>query len=152
MGTINKTSERFNNAVTKLYNAFHNRTLSYGSCYKCAVGSMCDGNSDWSRVFCGITDDTTIENQIHLSNYKGYVKDVIDRTGYSVIELANIEFKFMEGSYNAYTGKCTENFNGLCKVVEYLCELEGIPNVMDYSKLFETENNEPKYKLENVLV
>lgn len=43
-----------------------------------------------------------------------------------------------------------EQFKGLCAVVEYLCELEGIPNVMDYTCLFETDNNEPKHQLTEV--
>lgn len=36
---------------------------------------------------------------------------------------------------------------GFFAVVEYLCELDGIPNVMDYTCLFETENEKPKYEL-----
>ncbi|MBO6632862.1 MAG: Na(+)-translocating NADH-quinone reductase subunit F, partial [Psychroserpens sp.] len=38
-------------------------------------------------------------------------------------------------------------FNGLSEVVRFLCQLDGVPNVMDYTKLFETENNRPKYEL-----
>ena len=42
-------------------------------------------------------------------------------------------------------------FNGLTAVISYLCELDSVPNVMDYSKLFEYENNEPIYHLETIL-
>ena len=36
-------------------------------------------------------------------------------------------------------------------VISYLCKLDSVPNVMDYSKLFEYENNEPIYHLETIL-
>lgn len=53
--------------------------------------------------------------------------------------------------WNSVEVKLTKNkelvFIALCAVVEYLCELDKIPNVMDYTKLFETENNQPKYSL-----
>ena len=42
-------------------------------------------------------------------------------------------------------------FNGLTAVISYLCKLDSVPNVMDYSKLFEYENNEPIYHLETIL-
>ena len=38
-------------------------------------------------------------------------------------------------------------FLGLHTTIEFLCKLDNIPNVMDYSKLFEFENDVPKYKL-----
>lgn len=39
-----KTTKRFDNAVTKLYNAFHNGELNAMDCTMCAVGNMCDNN------------------------------------------------------------------------------------------------------------
>ena len=38
-------------------------------------------------------------------------------------------------------------FNGLNTTIEFLCKLDNIPDVMDYSKLFEFENDAPKYEL-----
>ena len=40
-----------------------------------------------------------------------------------------------------------QQFKGLCAVVEYLCELDGIPNVMDYTSLFETKEGKPVKEL-----
>lgn len=74
---------------------------------------------------------------------------VTKKSGYSVKELAKIEMVFLNKILKDETKE--SQFKGLCAVVEYLCELEGIPNVMDYTCLFQTENNEPKYKLEEVL-
>ena len=38
-------------------------------------------------------------------------------------------------------------FNGLNEVVKFLCYLDHVSNVMDYTKLFEFENEKPKYEL-----
>lgn len=148
MGTLNKTSERFTNAVTKLYNAFHKGELNGLDCTKCAVGNICDNNGAWADVSCAV---------LSIKRYHGESKCVIDKTGYSPQELRYIEEIFLtgvkEGGFweSRLMHDKDSQFKGLCAVVEYLCELEGIPNVMDYTCLFETENDEPKYKLENVL-
>lgn len=133
-----KTSERFTNAVTKLYNAFHKGELNAMDTCACAVGNICNNTPEWSRI------NLHTENAIN--------------TGYSAKELWRIELLFMFGKDGERDAEVTKQpryndnvFEALCDVIEYLCELDGIPNVMDYSKLFETENNEPKYKLETVL-
>jgi len=36
-------------------------------------------------------------------------------------------------------------FNGLSAVVAFLCKLDNIDNVMDYSKIFEFDNENPVY-------
>lgn len=142
-----KTTERFDKAVTKLYNAFHNGELNAMDCKMCAVGNMCDNTEEW------------------VLNYES-------DTGYSQFELENIEKVFMQGYIpETETWRVVEKrfkgniladgwdaklvnkdnkdlcFIALCAVIEYLCELDNTPNVMDYTKLFETENNQPKYQL-----
>lgn len=138
-----KHSERFTNAVTKLYNAFHNGTLNAYDCQKCAIGSLCDGSDLWNRI------RTSWLSQFDPSKYKGEVKELIDSTGYSPQEILRIEKRFVSQFDGLRTADNKEyQFKGLCAVVEYLCELEGIPNVMDYTKLFESNSN----KLETVFV
>lgn len=153
MSNINKHSERFTQAVTKLYNAFHKGELNAMNACCCAIGNLCDLNSGWRQIIPTKTMSYSIplEWQIY--------------TGYSQIELYNIESTFMRGTKN-HTHKHIVNwhpstinndnkegqFKALCAVVEYLCELEGIPNIMDYTCLFETENNEPKHQLQEVFV
>lgn len=134
------STERFEKAVTKLYKAFHNNELNGMCCKRCAVGNMCDNTGGW-----GSTYDT---------------KKCIE-TGYSPYELMNIEHLFMFGHrYDDYpwdkkwdVGEYQDkevNFKGLCAVVEYLCELDNIPNVMDYSSLFEYNEKGAKKELQTV--
>jgi hypothetical protein len=83
-------------------------------------------------------------------NYVGRVNQNFGRrfNGYTPLELLQIEAEFLEGC--GYTlplnrnGKKPDNptdkevlFNGLSKVVEFLCQLDGVDNVMDYSKLLD---------------
>jgi hypothetical protein len=37
-------------------------------------------------------------------------------------------------------------FDGLCAVIELLCKLDGVSNVMDYTKLFKFEKERAKYE------
>lgn len=138
-----KTTKRFDNAVTKLYTAFHNGTLNALKCEACAVGNLCDNDGGWFNIG-------------EEFNHRKIPFRYTLKTGYSVEELNTIESLFMFGTKNIHTdvskfyssdNKKETQFKGLCAVVEYLCELDNIPNVMDYTKLFETENNQPKYAL-----
>ena len=78
------------------------------------------------------------------------------------MEILQIEKVFLEACgfktplchYNKKPHNPTDKdvlFNGLNAVVTYLCELDNIPNVMDYSKIFEQEGGYPVYKLEAIL-
>lgn len=133
-----KTTKRFDNAVTKLYNAFHNGELNWSDCRKCVIGVLCNGDRRWHQVLNS--------GNVYLKNYTGELKQLIDRTGYNTSDLAKIEQLFL--TYATGVGQTEDNYKGLCAVVEYLCELDNIPNVMDYTKLFETENYRPKYELQ----
>lgn len=135
-----KTTKRFENAITKLYKAFHDGTLDSGNCHHCAVGNICNNSANWSEegsFYIGV---------YHKKGSERHKKAIseIDKTGYSVQELVRIESIFMRYT-STFTGHHLKEkeFDGLCAVVEYLCQLDGIPNVMDYTSLFETENNKP---------
>ena len=77
--------------------------------------------------------------------------------GYSPSELLTIEAVFLRGCGYSLPFRRSERkvdprdkeaqFNGLCAVVEYLCALDGVNNVMDVSRLFEYENDRPVYEL-----
>lgn len=154
-----KTTKRFDNAVIKLYNAFHENRLVAMDCTACAVGNLCDNSRAWidhpilseARAL----DETNINEFVDVPNIMG--------TNYSALELAQIENLFMFGyklEINYKKKDCISikfpdlkerHFVGLCAVIEYLCELDNIENVMDYTKLFETEENAPKHILEAVL-
>ena len=113
---------------------------------------MCDNTDTWNYI-------TETNGSLKLS-YLGILNENLGRKifGYSPKELLQIEFIFLKGcGYNlplVRGSKRPENptnkdllFNGLCDTVEFLCKLDHIPNVMDYSKLFEFVNDTPKYKL-----
>tara|TARA_R110001632_G_scaffold18408_5_gene57056 strand:- start:45 stop:506 length:462 start_codon:yes stop_codon:yes gene_type:complete len=151
-----KTPLRLEQALIKLYTAFHNNTLDPEDCTACAVGNILDNHESWKHL-------SNEHGSIQL-NYIGTVHQRLGRkfNGYTPQELLEIEKVFLE-TCGFKTPLCHYNpkpqnprnkerlFNGLCAVVSFLCKLDNIPNVMDYSKLFEYENNEPKYQLEIIL-
>mgnify|MGYP006934460425 CR=1 FL=1 len=138
-------SKRFNQAFDKLVAAFFNETLSKGDCDRCAVGNIV-GNNKWSDVFL-----STNGKQFHkylkypYSNIVQRGIDAILATGYSVEEMARIEFAFEQNTNYQSTeliyGKITrdefiqDQFNGLCAVVELLCEFEGITDAQYYKNI-----------------
>lgn len=146
-----KTSQRFESAIKKLYTAFHNNTINPESCTQCAVGNILNNTESWKHL----SDD---HGSTKL-NYIGKVHQSFGRKfgGYTPLELLTIEAVFLEAC--GYTiplhhkNKKPDNprdkevlFTGLCAVIGYLCKLEGITNIMDYSKLFEYQNDQPTYK------
>ncbi len=140
-----RTTPRFENAVTKLYNAFHDGELDAFDCTACAVGNLL-GHGEWYFH--------SPDNLNHV-NEPTYKSPIINISGYTTEELIIVEKVFLkawpwrERKTWFPNGKNKEHqFKGLCTVVEYLCELDGIPNVMDYTALFETEENEPKHQLQ----
>ncbi len=152
-----KTSVRLEQAIQKLYVAFHKNTLHPECCKQCAVGNILDNREDWKHL----TDN---HGSIEL-NYVGKVHEVLGRkfNGYSPLELLKIEAVFLKAcGYKLplhHKNKNPKNpthkdvlFDGLNAVVEFLCRLDNIPNVMDYSKLFEFENDKPKYELGEIIL
>ena len=148
-----KTSPRLDQAITKLYSAFHNGQLNPECCKSCAVGNILDNTDTWKYL-------TERHGSLSLS-YIGRLNEGFGRkiNGYSPSELLQIEAVFLQGCGYALplirNSKRPENptekeilFNGLCATVAFLCRLDGVDNVMDYSRLFEFENNAPVHELE----
>jgi len=136
------TSPRLDNALKKLYKAFHENTLHPECCKQCAVGNILDNTDSWKHL-------SDLHGSVVL-NYIGLVNQNFGKrfNGYTPLELLQIEAEFLKGC--GYTlplnrkGKKPQNptdndtlFNGLCKTVEFLCKLDGIENVMDHSRLLE---------------
>jgi hypothetical protein len=151
-----KTAQRLDHALRKLYNAFHEGTLHPECCKQCAVGNILDNNDSWKHL-------TDLHGSMVL-NYVGLVSQNFGRrfNGYTPMELLQIEAEFLKGC--GYTLPLDRNckkpddptdkeflFNGLSKAVEFLCKLDGIENVTDYSKLFDFENERPKYQLSEMI-
>ena len=142
-----KHSERFTKAVTKLYNAFHAGELEALDCGACAVGNICNNSTAWPNA--GKFYDNSFSYA--SPSQTRYAKQVIERSGYSIEELIQVELLFIEAASLSVVVESKESqFKGLCAVIEYLCELEGIPNIMDYTCLFETADDQPKHQLQEV--
>ena len=151
------TSSRLDQAISKLYNAFHSNTLHPECCQQCAVGNILDNKDAWKHL----SDD---HGSLHL-NYLGLVHQNLGRkfNGYSPLELLQIEASFLKGCGYVlplhHKNKKPKNptdkdllFNGLSETIAVLCALDNVDNVMDYSKLFEVEDDKPRYSLNEVMV
>jgi hypothetical protein len=151
-----KTSKRLEQALIKLYNAYHNNRLNPEDCTACAVGNILDNHDSWKHL-------SNDHGSLQLS-YLGRVHQNLGRkfNGYSPKEIVQIEKVFLNACgfktplchYNPKPNNPKSNetlFNGLSAVVAFLCELDNIGNVMDFSKIFEQEKGEPVYHLETFL-
>ncbi|WP_282030657.1 Na(+)-translocating NADH-quinone reductase subunit F [Winogradskyella eximia] len=137
-----KNSIRFENAIYKLYTAFHNKTLNPDDCKQCAVGNILDNKDSWKHL--------TDEHGSVTLNYIGLVHQNLGRrfNGYTPIELLQIESAFLNGCGYYLTDKrlfkpdsidSYNLFDGLCAVVSQLCSIDNIDNIMDCSILFNFE-------------
>lgn len=160
----NKTTNRFDDAVTKLYTAYHNNTLDAMDCKHCAVGNLCNNSDAWIGCMLGFGRVGSI-NRINPS-----FKNI---TNYSNQELATIELVFLYGIKDNTKEHVFKNvisndevkaglfskteqkelqFKGLCAVIEYLAELDGIENPFNFDKLFNDDKEVSKLELELILI
>ena len=139
-----QTTIRFEQAVKKLYDSFHNDTLNPDSCTQCAVGNILDNQAYWRHF----SDDN---GSLQL-NYVGLVHQNLGRkfNGYSPLELLQIEMAFLKACGYSLPFKQNKSrlnlkpnkdqlFNGLVAVVSELCRIDNLPNAMDCSALFDYE-------------
>ena len=141
-----KPKNRLEQAVLKLYNAFNNGALHPLCCKQCAVGNILDNTDSWKHL-------TDLHGSVVL-NYIGLVNQNFGKkfNGYTPLELLQIEAEFLKGcGYKLPLNRRSKKpqnptdkeilFNGLCKTIEFLCRLDGITNVMDYSILFKVDKS-----------
>lgn len=135
------TTHRFEEAISKLYHAFHHDTLHPLSCTHCAVGNILDNKDFWKHL-----SDYTGSMKL---NYVGLINQGLGKrfNGYSPKELLKIEKEFLKGCgfklpLHKHTNKVKKIINndhlfkGLEAVVSQLCKFDNLPNVMDCSRLF----------------
>jgi hypothetical protein len=140
MNTLKKEfPKRFTDAVSKLYDAFHSNQLDVDDCEACVVGNII-GHGEW---LCG---DNRYITGMEIQPFDLFGPN---DSGYSVIELSQIEYRYIVslGEAGYYENDKETQFQGLCAVVQYLCELDEIPNIMDYTSLFETKEDKPVNEL-----
>lgn len=141
-----KTTPRFEAAINKLYTAFYSNTLNPECCKQCAVGNILDNTDSWKHL-------SDSHGALKL-NYVGKVHQNLERkfNGYSPLELLHIEHTFLKACGFQlplhHRNNKPENpidkdilFKGLCEVIAFLCQLDGVENVMDYTKLFQLERD-----------
>lgn len=154
-----RISGRMEQAIQKLYSAFHNGNLNPDCCLQCAVGNICDNRDFWKHF-------TDFHGSVKL-NYVGKVNEAFGKkfNGYSPLDLLKIEAEFLAGcGYSIPIDRRGKNaeiiitkeilFQGLSKVVSFLCVLDGVPDVMDCSQLFnyKLNDNKEKPKCSNVMM
>jgi len=134
-----KLPKRTENAIGKLYTAFHKGDLNPDCHSQCAVGNICNNTTAWQHL--------TERHGSGKLSYVGIVHQRLGRKffGFSPLELLQIEQEFLLGCeyslplhYSRKNDHLNQDdlFKGLTKVVAYLCRLEQISNVMDCSLLF----------------
>ena len=151
-----KTTKRLEQALIKLYNAYHNNRLNPEDYTACAVGNILDNHDSWKHL-------TSNHGSLELS-YVGRVHQNLGRkfNGYSPQEILQIEKVFLDACgfktplchYNSKPLNATDKdilFEGLSAVINLLCKLDNLENVMNFTKLFEQENGEPVYHIETYL-
>lgn len=141
-----ETSKRFNEAVNKLYKAFHENNLKPLSFQHCAVGTILDNKTYWKEF-------SDANGSLNL-NYVGLVHQRLERkfNGYSPLELLQIEKAFLQACgyqlplhHSTFSSKKESKkvlFKGLEAVIAQLCIIDRIPNVMDCSTLFDYDRKE----------
>lgn len=147
-----QTTKRFDAAINKLYNAFHNNTLNPLCCNQCAVGNILDNKDFWKHL-------SNYNGSLQL-NYVGVVNQNLGKrfNGYTPLELLEIEMVFLKScgyklplhTKNQSKKAVTKDhlFVGLEAVVSKLCQLDSIQNVMDCSELFKYELKSEKLEFQ----
>ena len=141
------TSSRFDRAIRKLYTAFHGNTLHPECAMQCAVGNICDKTDTWKHF-------SNEHGTTHL-NYVGRVHESLGRkiNGYAPSELLMIEAAVLEGcGYDLPLRSGNKRpelpldqdilFQGLCKAIAVLCELDHLPQLMDVHELLKYQSHE----------
>ena len=143
-----KSTKRFDQAVLKLYQAFHDNTLNPECCKQCAVGNILDNTDAWKHL--------SDHHGSSLLNYVGKVNEAFGKRfgGYRPSELLQIEIVFLKGcgfelplSPNSIKPSLSTSkdilFNGLEATVKFLGGLDNISDLMDCSAIFDYS---PKHK------
>ncbi|MCC4212425.1 Na(+)-translocating NADH-quinone reductase subunit F [Leeuwenhoekiella parthenopeia] len=137
---------RLDQALQKLYTAFHENRLDPECCKSCAVGNILNNTESWKHLTEG-------HGSLRLS-YVGQVNQAFGKKfeGYSPVELIQIEAAFLRGcgyqlplKRNSFRPEDRQSkeilFEGLCEAITVLCKLEGVKNVMHYQNLFKADKS-----------
>ena len=143
--------ELFEKSVNTLLDAYNNRSLQHGTCYACAVGNLCVEaaqklnvtNALWNKVF--MTQSNTQQQVFYCEKDSEYEKalELISETGYTVEELASIEYAFESSiAYDyqnyAYNHTVRGQYIGLCAVLDILKKIHEKEEVVKEQEQLDT--------------
>lgn len=128
----------FNHSVNVLVNAYLNDTLKHEDCSACVVGNLCGGSTLWKFLFMTYNGEQkayldTPQKELFLESILAHhfvtseeellqrAIKVCESTGYTVDELAKIEYAFETCSQVG-----DKMFNGLMAVVDVLADIHKI--------------------------
>ena len=140
-----KTTVRFDNAIKKLYTAFHTDQLNPEDCAACAVGNILDRKDFWKHLS---NDHGSLDlnyvgrfHELRGKRFNGYMPSELMKIEYSFLEACGYELPYRHNHKRPKDPTDKEVlFNGMCAVIEELCRLDGIENILDYQRLFETDS------------
>lgn len=128
--------KKFEHTVNVLLKAYLNDTLQHADCYACAVGNIIAHNLNikicpilkiwersgpvWDEVFMTSNGIQSFVKE----NYRGDSRFQIESSGYTLRQLAKIEFAFETAEYSDDADQYM--FNGLMRVIDMLSEIHGI--------------------------
>jgi hypothetical protein len=135
-----RTTKRFEQSATKLYNAFNEGTLNAFDCEHCGVGSLVEKGQGWTMHYREGGNIFSSKGSCETYDmFKApYHKD------YSEEEIFNVEKVFLTewvkaGKLQESDGKEKEiQFDGLMAVLNYLAELDNINSIEYQYKKFKT--------------
>lgn len=133
-------SELYYKTVDVLIDAYNNGELEHGNCDACAVGNICKeaslktgiDNREWIWVFCTGFDEEEGEYIQNRLCTLPQAFQLIEATGYTVEELAQIEWVFETAIpvdkryYYSYIKIKQGQYMGLCAVLNKLKEIHSI--------------------------
>ncbi len=136
----------FNHSVSVLVKAYMQDTLQWGNCAACAVGNLIadacgftfTSTKEWSLVWKG-DDELNLAvawlqklnfefggRQMPQPNEEARANELLNSTGYSHLELNEIERRFEEACCFDASSRDGRMFNGLMAVVDVLADIHGI--------------------------
>lgn len=145
--------ELYYKTVNTLLDAYNDDKLRHCNCYQCAVGNICRetaqkmkiDTASWKYLFMTSDGKQYGINELYDSPKKiENARKLIKETGYTVEELAKVEFAFETSIYNSaegykyWMGDNTDNENeiyqitkkgqymGLCAVLDVLKEIHEV--------------------------
>ncbi|RMB56178.1 Na(+)-translocating NADH-quinone reductase subunit F [Dokdonia sinensis] len=134
---------RLDAALSKLYAAFTKGELNPQCCTACAVGNICDQIDAWKH-FTDAHGSTKLNyvgqvNEAFGKRINGYLPSELLKTEAVFLEACGFELPIRRGNFKPDQFTNQTLFEGLCAVISYLCALDNVTDVMNYTAVFERE-------------